>query len=201
MAVRRWRWLSAPLPLLLAACGARAAPALPAAYGAATLPRATLARAHPVTSGPAPHATGPDLTAGAPVIAIDNAGGTAVTLTQASGGYRAVFGAAAATLPQVAQLGDWVAYVLPTLARGHRYLFTVRVSGAGAAYLDVWNGSTDLTTPAVTLGATPHTLSMTVVLPEFGLAVGNSTPQLQVRTHVFPTEVTFAAAVYAATGG
>ena len=201
MRQRRARWIAAAVPLLLGACGALRPSSLPVVYRQVSLPRGGLAAARSGATGGPVRDFGPNLITGSPGIAINSPAGTAVTLAPVSGGYEAVFGSGTANLPQVGQLGDWVGYALPGLRRGGTYTFSLQVRGSGQAYLDVWNGAADLVVPAVTLTPAPQTLAMTVVLPSFGLAAGNATAQLQVRTHVFPTSVTFRAAVYAATRG
>ncbi len=104
--------------------------------------------------------------------------------------YHATFG------PQVSSWGDWVAFMLPSLSRGSTCTFVATVWGTGAAYLDVWNRSEDLASRTVSLGATPQQLSLVVTLPAWGVQAGNPPPQLQVRTHTFPTDVRFTAGVY-----
>jgi len=150
---------------------------------------------------PALPAHGPNLAAGrTPHVAINSPDGRAVTLTQEGRGtsayYRVRFTAQAAQLPGVGTLGDWVAVLLPQLTRGDTYLFEARVWGSGTCYLDVWDGSSDHASLAAALGPRPQVLSLTVRLPRTGLAPGNATPQIQVRTHRFPCDVRFTLGVY-----
>ena len=186
--------------LLLAACGsARPLPA-PAPY---TRPLALPTRAF-ASAGTQASAVpqGSNLLAGgSPVIAMNTPDGTGVSLQPQGQGYQVVFGANVAQVSNVPAEGDWVAYILPQLQRGQRYVFTVNVRGQGSAYMDVWDGGTDLASPVAQLTSKPQVLSMTVTLPTFGLSPGNSTPELQVRTHTFPTTVLFTAGVYVASGG
>ena len=137
----------------------------------------------------------------APAIAMNSPDGKAVTLAPVGSGaaahYRARFGRAVAKVSHVPAQGDWVTFPLSTLKRGSTYTFMATVWGSGVAYLDVWNGEQDVTSLPVTLISSPQTVSLNVTLPASGLS-GNATPQLQVRTHHFPTDVRFRVGVYAA---
>lgn len=139
-----------------------------------------------------------------PGIAMNSPDGKAVTLRTIGSGstahYRARFGSAVAKVSNVPVLGDWVSFLLPTLKRGDTYTFTATVWGSGSAYLDVWNGGQDIASLPVTLTAQPQTLTLNVQLPASGLSSGNATPQLQVRTHHFPSDVRFRVGVYGPQG-
>ncbi len=155
----------------------------------------------PTSPTPAAAVHGPNLTAGiSPAIAMNSPDSQAVTLTQEGHGtsayYRAQFTAQAASLPGVSAEGDWIAFLLPQLTRGDTYLFEARVWGNGICYLDVWDGTIDHASLTATLGAQPQVLSLTVRLPRTGLSPGNSTPQIQVRTHNFPCDVRFTVSVH-----
>ncbi len=154
------------------------------------------------TTAFSPPAGATNLVAGAtPTIASNSADGQAVTLQHLGSGaqayFQANFSSAAQSLSKVSALGDWVGVAVPSLQPGSTYLFVATVWGSGMAYLDVWTGAEDMTTPPVTLSSTPQVLTLTVTLPTTGLAVGNATPQIQVRTHTFPTVVNLQLAVYA----
>jgi hypothetical protein len=70
----------------------------------------------------------------------------------------------------------------PAVQGDQRYTFSVQVSGSGQVFLDVWNGSTDLQSPAIRLASGWQTLTWTTTLPA-GISTGQngSAPQLQVR--------------------
>jgi hypothetical protein len=70
----------------------------------------------------------------------------------------------------------------PAVQGGLRYTFSVQVSGSGQVFLDVYNGSADLQSPAIQLTSGWQTLTWTTTLPT-GISTSQncSAPQLQVR--------------------
>jgi GxGYxY sequence motif in domain of unknown function N-terminal/GxGYxYP putative glycoside hydrolase C-terminal domain len=70
----------------------------------------------------------------------------------------------------------------PAVQGGLRYTFSVQVSGSGQVFLDVWNGSSDVQSPAIQLGSGWQTLTWTTTLPTgISTTQNGSAPQLQVR--------------------
>lgn len=104
-------------------------------------------------------------------------------------GYALAYGGSGASLttitgPQLqwtvnGSLGhdDWVYYV-PAVASNTTYVFSMQVSGSGAAFMDVWDGVQDWQTSQVTLSSTPQTLQLIVTIP-----ASSGSPQIQARTH------------------
>jgi len=82
---------------------------------------------------------------------------------------------------------DQYVYTPTPAAVGVPYTFSVNVAGSGEAYLDVYDGSSDHTTAAVTLGPNFQTLRLTTTLQSATAA------QIQVRVHsqTTPTTVYF----------
>ena len=111
----------------------------------------------------------------------------------ANGGFRVTFPAGT---PPLSGGTAWVPFVVPGVVAGQTYVFEFSgMTGTGQAYMDVWNGEADIASAPFTLGATPQSVAMEVPLP---VVPPTSPPvQVQMRTGVNPTMVTFTASVYA----
>jgi hypothetical protein len=76
---------------------------------------------------------------------------------------------------------QWV-HIYPAVTNGDTYQFTVQVAGSGQVFLDVYNGSTDLQSPAINLKPRYQTITWVTTVPSDAPTgqTGNA-PQLQVR--------------------
>jgi hypothetical protein len=73
-------------------------------------------------------------------------------------------------------------HVYPAVTNGDTYQFAVQVAGSGQVYMDVYNGTTDMQSPAINLTRNYQTLTWTATIPSNAPAgqTGNA-PQLQIR--------------------
>jgi hypothetical protein len=85
------------------------------------------------------------------------------------------------TVPTTESSQQW-AHTYPAVTNGDSYQFSVQVAGSGQVFMDVYNGSQDLQSPAINLGSSYQTLTWVATIPSDAPAgqSGNA-PQLQVR--------------------
>ena len=86
------------------------------------------------------------------------------------------------TVPASAGSDSWTEITPTVTAGGTQYVLSVQVAGTGTVYLDVWNGSQDIPSSAVTLTSSYQTLQLSMPIPLMN-GSSNSTPQLEVRQH------------------
>jgi hypothetical protein len=160
------------------------------AVAGSTLLRGGTAPYYPVEVG---RPTGPNLVA--------NPSGASGT-----DGWSLAFGGADASLQEATYQGspalewhvgaighpDWVS-AYPAVQDGSSYAFSVEVAGHGQVYLDVWDGTEDLTTVPVRLTPRFQRLTWTVTIPaQAPGGQAGAAPQLQVReAGVAPVDVFF----------
>lgn len=76
---------------------------------------------------------------------------------------------------------DWIKYY-PAVVNGETYTFSAELSGSGQAFLDVYNGTKDITTQSVQLGSNFQKVSIDVTIPnDAPTGQSDSAPQLQIR--------------------
>jgi hypothetical protein len=74
------------------------------------------------------------------------------------------------------------AHTYPAVADGHTYRFSVQLAGSGQVFLDVYNGSHELHSPAISLGTSYQTLTWVAAIPRDAPTGQNkNAPQLQVQ--------------------
>jgi GxGYxY sequence motif in domain of unknown function N-terminal/GxGYxYP putative glycoside hydrolase C-terminal domain len=74
------------------------------------------------------------------------------------------------------------AHTYPAVTDGDTYQFSVRVAGSGQVFMDVYNGSEKLPSPAINLGSSYQTLTWVAAIPaDAPTGQSGNAPQLQVR--------------------